>query len=291
MCADRAKTGWDFTPVLDLINSLSSGSESLPQTGSFSRECLEASSDVIPLVERLHTKSGLGNFDKLWKYLGQPVDVHTPRVESLFESGYTANSSNSLDATQARIKVVKWRDEVEGTDLTETDTLDNSTNIATLSKSQRRKEGRRNREQGAQGIISAKTLPSSSENESEGDKRGVKHALDRKAVIQQMLYGAPQKREKPGKGASCLVEKPQAQNDHKSRPLFSPHPLRGSLSAIFSSERTEYATAAEKKASLMEKLHSKFIDERRFLGGIGVSPQVDNGVTNDIHVFVDASNV
>ena len=281
--------------MLDLINSLSTGSESLPESELFSREYLEVSSDSIPLVKRSNTKSGLGNFDKLWRFLGQPLDIPSPETESLSKFSSTAYVSDRLDATQARIKGVKWRDEIEGTDLTETDILDSGTNVARLSKYQRRKERRRKRdEEGAQEIIPAKTLPVGSENESEGERRDVKRSLDRKAVIQQILYGSPQEIEVSSRGELSVVEKPQGLNDHEPRPLFSSRPLRGSLSALFSSERTEYATAAEKKATLMDKLCSKFVDERRFLSSIGVSPQVSSGDTNyetGIHVFVDASNV
>lgn len=281
--------------MLDLINSLSNRSEDFTQPDPFSTELLAASPNIIPITDRLNTKPGLGNFDKLWRYLGQPLDAPSPRSESLFEVSSFTGLSEGLDASQTGVKGVKWRDKVKGSDLTEPDKPDSGTTIASLSNSLEEKEQRGLfKGESPQKRFSTKALSNDSEIGSEAYKRDVKNSSDRKAIIQRLLYGSPQKVERHGTVASSLIGKPQANSDHESSSLHRPRPLRGSLSAVFSSEQAEYATAAEKKATLIDKLRSKFVHERRFLGSIGTPPQVNNNDTSTeigIHVFVDASNV
>ncbi|MCJ1266176.1 hypothetical protein MMC22_006058 [Lobaria immixta] len=287
MRSGLAEDDWDFTPVLDLINSLSSGSEKLAQTDVSVVESHE-SSIAGSLIDDLETSSGLGNFDKLWKFLAQPSNIQPSKAHGLPEISSTVGLSDALDLAAASNKGVKWRDEIEGADLADNDEIDSGTNFASLSKTQRRKERRRKRQQSeVQAKYHSKALPSGSENESEVDRK-VKRSQDRAAIIQQILHGALPKQ---GKGSIGRLEKPQAQSDNESSRR---RPLRGSLTAVFSSEQTGYATAAEKKAKLMDKLRAKFKEERQYLDNIGAplhNTSGDLGTETGLHVFVDASNI
>lgn len=286
MSSKLAEVSWDFTPVLDLINSLSSGSENLAQTDVSAAES-HKSPDPGSLTDELQTNTGLGDFDKLWRFLGQPSNTPSSKADVLPEVNSTVDLSDALDLAAAINKGVKWRDEIQGADLADNDEIDSGTNLASLSKSQRKKARRRKRqESGAEAKYNRKALPSGSENESEVDRRA-KRFRDRRAIIQQLIHDAlPEKR----KGSLGRLEQARAQSDSET----GRRPLRGSLAAVFSSEQTGYATAAEKKAKLLGKLRTKFKEEQQYLDNIGV-PQRD--ISSDlstgtpVHVFVDASNV
>lgn len=286
MSSELVENGWDFTPVIDLINSLSSGSEKLVQTDVSVLESHE-SSDPGSLTDGPETNYGLGNFDKLWRFLGQPSNVSSSKAHTIPEINSTVDLSDALDLAATSNKGVKWRDEIEGADLADNDEIDSGTNLASLSKSQRKRARRRKRQEiEAQATYHSKALPSGSENESELDQR-VKRLKARRAIIQQMIHdGLP----KQGKGSTDRLEQPQAQGDSEiSRP-----PLRRSLAAVLSPEQTGYAEAAEKKANLLSKLRAKFKEEQQYLDNIGVQRHDFSGdlsTQTAVHVFVDASNV
>lgn len=278
--------GWDFTPVIDLINSLSSGSEKLVPTDVSVAETQETS-DPGFLTDDLENNPGLGNFDKLWRFLGQPSDIPSFEADGLPESSSALELSHALDLAAASNKGVKWRDEIEGADLADNDEIDSGTNLASLSKSQRRKERRRKRQKSeAQAKYHGKVIPSGSENESEVDRRAMR-MQDRAAIIHQILHG---EFPKSGRGSLGRLEQLQAPSDSE----INRRPLRGSLAAVFSSEQTGYATAVEKKAQLLGKLRASFKEELQYLDSIGVplhdiSDDLSTGT--GVHVFVDASNV
>lgn len=285
MCPDLTEGSWDFTPVLDLINSLSSGSKEFSRIDVSVDETHE-SSDPGSLIGSLETNSGLGNFDKLWRFLGQPSVVPSSKAHLLPEVTSTGRLSNALDLATLSNKGVKWRDEVEGADLADNDEIDSGAHLASLSKSQRRKERRRKRQEGETKHFKyhSRALPSGSANESEVDRR-VKRSDDRTAIIQQLAHGAL-----PKQGKASTFEKLQAQSDNE----INRRPLRGSLNAVFSSEQARYTTAAEKKAKLMDKLRAKFKNERHYLDNVGIplhDTSRDLSTGTGLHVFVDASNV
>lgn len=286
MSPELAGDGWDFTPVIDLINSLSSGSEKLVQTDVSVVETQETS-DPGFLTDDLEKNSGLGDFDKLWRFLGQPSNIPSFNADGLPEISSAVDLSHALDLAAASNKGVKWRDEIEGADLADNDEIDSGTNLAGLSKSQRRKERRRKRQKGeAQAKYHGKAIPSGSENGSEVDRSAMR-TQDRAAIIHQILHGAFPK---PGKGSLGRLEQLQAQSDSEN----NRRPLRGSLAAVFSSEETGYATAVEKKAQLLDKLRASFKEEQQYLDNIGAPlHDISNDLSSEtgVHVFVDASNV
>lgn len=271
--------------MIDLINSLSSRSVTEAQDVSVV-ESHESSDPGSLLKNGPETNSGLGNFDRLWRFLGQPSDIPSPKAHAPREINLTVDL-NALDLAAASNKGVKWRDEIEGADLADNDEIDSGTNLMNLSKSQRRKERRRKRHESEAGAkYDNKVLPSGSENDSGVDQR-VKRFQDRKAIIQQILHDTLPKQ---GKGSIGRSEQLQAQSDSE----ISRRPLRGSLAAVFSPAQTGYAEATEKKAKLLDKLRTQFKEEQHYLDNIGV-PLHDIsgnvGTETGVHVFIDASNV
>ena len=294
MCSELANDGWDFSPVIDLIKALSSGSENHPQTDILLESFCE---DPPTLTNRLDEDSGLGNFDKLWRYLKESTQFCPPESQQLSEIELSADQGYGLDAV-AISKAVKWRDEIQGAELTDNNEINSDTNIPAISKSRRRHERRRNairrkrEDENAQAGRYSKAVSSGSENESEPEEPSLKRLPDRRAIIQQILYGTSSRLGVPDTAPANLEKSTRISKDPKPRLVTSPRPLRGSLAAVFSPESDAYATAAEKKAQLMAKLHSRFKEEN--LNQIGITPTfigVDSSSEQGIHVFIDASNV
>ena len=139
-----------------------------------------------------------------------------------------------------------------------------------------------------------KTLPSSSENESDLDLQSVRRSKDRKAIINDILFGTSPQIRKSNQLVTKHSKRPQSLSDQETWPIAKPRFLSGTLAALFSPEQTAHATAAEKKAKLINKLNSKFVDERQFLDISNISAPVSNSdpfKVAGIHIFVDASNV
>lgn len=274
MYSDLASDGWDFTPVLGLINSLSNGPSKPPEL------CL--SSKETPKVPSLHVhqsnspdeKSGLGNFDKIWEFLAQPSP---PPAEPLLK---VTAVKDVLDKEVGTSKLVKWHDEIEGADLVDNDRMKE---ITSASPGKRHRRGRNRPKNTAPAPLGGV------ESEPEVDHTTV--LVDRRSIIQQILHGS-QTREKSIKGGVCPRDYSGTQSDPES---LNRRLLRGSkLTALSSSHQTDYAKAAARKARLISKLHSMFVNEQRYLTNFGAPSKFGFGTAStdsDIHVFVDASNV
>ncbi|KAL8713889.1 MAG: hypothetical protein Q9220_002035 [cf. Caloplaca sp. 1 TL-2023] len=293
LSTEEAGVSWDFAPVFDLIHSLSAnagtegdGIGSLPE--------VIAIEPTYPLQQR-STKSDLGNFDKLWTFLGQPLDLDPPQVPPPLVNGFSHHDTDE-DALvlQAFGKGVRWRDETEGGELADNEQADNNCSLSGLTKSQRKKFRRRQRKAAGgekppqRGSLLA---TSSSENDSDSGPRTPKRPpADRKAIIQQILYGIV---ETPnGKPLSATL------NGTPRTPLpidISGWPVATPQRTISSAQHTDRATlivdAAAKKERLIRKVRERFISDRAFLPP-NLSPSPSTNHSNDgIHIFVDASNI
>lgn len=276
MYSHLASDGWDFTPVLDLINSLSNGPSEPPEICLSLKEAVEVTSVNINQSNSPDKGAGLGNFDKIWEFLAQPS---SPPIEPLQRAGSASHTevNDVLDKQVGTSKLVKWRDEVEGADLVNNDGMKE---IASASPGKRHRRGR-NR--------SKNTAPASLggvESEPEVDNTNV--LVDRGAIIQQIIHGS-QMREKSAKGVFCPRDNSGTQSDPESL-----NRRRSKLAALSTFDQTDYATAVVRKARLMSKLCSMFVNEQRYLTSFGVPANFGFGAASTgshIHVFVDASNV
>lgn len=294
MCSETSNKQWDFTPVIDLINSLSPRIDQTLHADSEPRGDLNASSSYVLSTKENDTYLGLGNFDRLWQYLGQPSTNDFSKLKCLEETRPNEVLVKEFNSELTRNKGVRWRDEVEGAGLAENDGVEDNLNFADLSRSERKKKRRyKRRERSLQGKNGANVIQNGSENDSEYSINKARRSQDRKAVIDDYLYGAIPRIETSSailKNTSRL----QSLSDQETWPIAKPLPLSGTLAALFSPEQTAYATVAEKKGRLIKKLSSKFGIESRLLGPPKALKSISNGnisKESGIHVFVDASNV
>lgn len=289
---------WGFEPVIDLIRTLSIGGEGYDDDGVISRENRSRSA-INPCIEGEESEQErqLGDFDSIWRFLGQPLNVAPPQVPPESSTVFQLLGSTGSNE-QSPLKAVKWRDELEGGDLADNDEGNDVQDLSGLNKQQRKKARRRQRREAlAAGITNGANLPSGSENDSEKESKSL-HKLDSKGVIYELLHGHPPKDTAPQSIVSRLrsgkVYKVHELLDLEKRPVASPESAKQPTQILKPPKDNVYVSAAAKTAKLMALLHESFINERIFLNNISY---VQNGTsgTNDtgdgIHVFVDASNV
>ncbi|KAL9613071.1 MAG: hypothetical protein Q9167_002370 [Letrouitia subvulpina] len=99
---------WDFTPVFNFISSLASDYDNDTWIS------YKKSSAIHPLPQTSDHKASLGNFDKIWNHLKQPIDVPPPAVP-LLNTSTTQDpiaQENEVERLQvlARSKSVKSKD-------------------------------------------------------------------------------------------------------------------------------------------------------------------------------------
>lgn len=291
---------WDFTSVIDLIHSVSSKADRCTASDT----CLAFASEEPKTPEREQEHDGghseLGNFDKLWKYLGQPLNVRPPAVTpdpgiALIE---TPNAENELAAASIASSVskgVRWRDEAEGAGLADNDENYNPNSIHKLSKARKKKLRMKKKAETARarsGSTSA-LAATSSENETEVEHQDRTPAKSRGSVIRDILYGS-----RPETEETAIPSTPTREAEVPKWPILSPrYFLRSSVrtpEALSKKPRTSITEISSRKSTLVKKLQAQFILDRSYLDNIGIIfvSAVSNLGTNDgIHVFVDASNV
>ena len=281
---------WDFALVINLINSLSATTDDTPQQKL--TEPLSASPPNEPANDRYQ----LGNFDSLWHFLGQPLNVPPPEITPLSEDTQVVDN-NQEDTLSC--KGVRWRDEVDGADLEDDNAIRCSPplvsavsdDIPGLTKGQRKKERRKQRKKALEDKlgVQAKVVPSSSDNESEKEQK-LRQFDDRKSVIHEIIYGSPLKQNRYFLRTSITAHTKNGWPvsnpilNHNQAPSHSLKDLEGQ----------SLEQAVSRKAILMKMLYDRFVDERQFLGSLNVMQRAligANGAVDGIHVFVDASNV
>ncbi|OQO11356.1 hypothetical protein B0A48_05612 [Cryoendolithus antarcticus] len=162
---------WDFSHVLDLVNTLSSPQEEnkqlhhavtsveTPRQRQQTRADNQASSigHDVEVKDFAKPAAGLGDFAKLWEYMGVPVN-ETSRLQSSRTSApsvakvtdYTSDGATYVKPKPKVVRTVTWEDPVSAEDLTGGTTTDRSASpddISQLTKSQRKKQRRRERKE------------------------------------------------------------------------------------------------------------------------------------------------
>lgn len=295
---------WDFTPVLKLLTSLSIGGQELTEEKAISRDALPRdTTDRIIQGNGLDQETQLGDFDRIWQYLGQPLNVPPPQVPPGPNVEIIEVSENTGSVEHPRLKAVKWRDELEGADLADNDEGKDMQDLSGSNKKQKKKAKRKQRREAlAAGITNMANLPGGSDNESEKESKAPR-TPDSKAVICQILHGnTPKKTSLEGVASrlrSGKVYKFQDSLELEKWQVASPQPsVREAMKILRplreSPRENAYAVAAAKKTKLIALLFETFIDERQYLTNNSFTHHVNSNTdaTEDgIHVFVDASNV
>ena len=289
---------WDFTPVIDLIYSLSAATRG-PLAAHVARQAESEQPQLSAASPEQIAESSLGNFDKIWKYLGLPPENTTSDKCLVLE-----HNTTSLEDTDGAVEVlaekgVRWRDDLLGADLEDSDVLVDGTDVTKLSKSQRKKERRRKKHLEEQ-HTRLKSVHDASSSESEAAVQDRRLSLDRRAVIQNILYGTKITSDRSSLGPQLLPSSvsprrlPLDSAPTKKWPVSSPFVLKHSDQHVQRIEQNIAATAAAKKARLMSKLLASFQEDSHYLSNLDSFKSVDQlegNAREGIHVFVDASNV
>ncbi|KAL8930369.1 MAG: hypothetical protein Q9172_000078 [Xanthocarpia lactea] len=283
---------WDFTPVFDLIESLSSASpESTYGHISSPSPSPDKLSTPTCYPDQAQESSDLGNFDKLWAFLGQPLHVQPPEVPPLPVDDPQGHTDEITKFQSAGGKGVHWRDEAECGELADNEEPDNNLSLLVLTKTQRKKLRRKQKK--ASEVRAPFGIPptGSSENESDVGPCTPKRSPDRRAIIQQILQEVPKTPKNGSPAVAGQTIQPLLPTEIDAWLVAKPHPVTRSRTTA---ERAAPAAAAAKKERLIQKIKERFIDDRQFLTNATMMPfsVTDNtGTTEGIHVFVDASNI
>ncbi|KAI4279018.1 MAG: hypothetical protein LQ337_000625 [Flavoplaca oasis] len=279
---------WGFPSVLELNDSLSS-----PPTLQTYGDCSPTpSSDKFSSLTssplNAHTKSDLGNFDRVWIFLNQPLNVPPPDVPPPSANDPSDNAYETTEFYSPIGKEVHWRDETDGAGLADNEDAGNSVSLLGLTKTQRKKLRRKQRRASERQLSPEIPTTSSTETESDAEPRTPNRSPDRRAIIQQLLQGPPKT---PQNGTSI---RPTLPIDIGAWPIANPHPSSALTKLRTTGERAELAAAAAKKERLIRKIKERFLEDRQFLTNAAMVPfsAADNSGTREgIHVFVDASNI
>jgi len=302
---------WDFSAALSLISSLDrrDGSSS-PETPSLT---WSESQDQGPEPE--NKRPTLGNFDRLWSFLGQPADLPPPAFKLVAPTSEEAQSSGS----ENKAKTVRWGDEIFGTPgaldgNVEPAALSLSTDLSSLTKSQRKKERRRLRKaagdsQGTETTPTSHRLAVSSDADSDFDlQQAQQQSTARKNIIQSLVDDTPTKQSKKlketlGNTASPHVRFLQQVREQSAITNTTPTQSRYSLrsharaaqiySPSHSQDETSLTEAFTRKAELLSLLHQRFdLTSSSSLQLIRSNPTSPHPIDPaGIHIFVDISNI
>ena len=299
MIPRQGEDDWDFGPVFDLIHSLSTSGEEHAHQKTISSDTASHSPEQGPYTaaDKSHDQeTQLGDFDKIWQYLGQPLDLPPPTVTT----GPLPSLIDVWDgqpASERRIlKVVRWENDVDCANLADNDENSGIPDLSSLTKQQRKKARRKqrleNREALAAQLINRKSLPSGSEDESGKEVQAPKSS-DRSAVIYQFLHGTP-----PADGSSRLRSGKIFKGQDPDDAGVLPNPASSSPGKVIQILKPNCESSLEvgaaKKKKLMSMLNEKFIDDREYLRNLSFTQTLANSTdaaAEGIHVFVDASNV
>lgn len=214
MSFQNAENVWDFTPVIDLNYSLSfnreveSENESLssPSWGHLPTPTFDVGGD--------ENRRELGNFDKIWDFLGLPPDVPPLVTSPSADETLTDLLDASIDSTDPILglpasKYVKWRDEVGQAGIADKVDIENAAveNVAQLKKALRsklsaKKRGKKAKRREKKANVASRddaalTLASSSENVSGLDAQNAPPLQARMSVIWNLLYGTTSRKDIP----------------------------------------------------------------------------------------------
>lgn len=178
MTAPKPDRPWDFSKVLELINTLDAKHPSPPASkpadyallGSHS---LPNDSHLRPVNIAVQGEGGgvgLGDFGKIWEFLGAPSDSSAPKVPANnvvsfaepeqtsptlqqrvpTKADYTSDGAVYLTPSKKASKGIQWRDEASGAELTDVaptnrDGDDDDDDDEKLTKTQRKKKRRQER--------------------------------------------------------------------------------------------------------------------------------------------------
>lgn len=282
---------WHFTPVIALNNCLSSGAERLREIEATPLP-VESPSSLLSSPGDYQNPPGLGNFDKIWRYLNLPLSVPSVKTESKLEVAVGAARTEDLSDKLGANKGVRWWDGTESADLADKEETTDGILAIGIVKGLTKKERRRKRREEIEGRSSPQKEPPQ-DTEKRYNLRQPRPRSATEAVIQRLLSDSVALPQSPSP-VSRIKGKLGATSDHEKQPVTPLRLLKRSPVEYKSDDQSAYKIAAEKKEHLIKKLRATFPEEQKSLDKISVLSRLDESTdetTNSIHVFVDASNV
>lgn len=282
---------WHFTPVFELNNCLSSGAERLNGIEPTPLP-LGSPSNLLSSPDNYQNPPGLGNFDKIWRFLDLPLSAPPVKTESQLEVAVATARTEDLSDKLGANKGVRWWDGNESADLADKEEITDSVLAIGIVKGLTKKERRRKRQEEIEGRKSPqKEVPQDTEKRYNLRQPRPRSAIE--AVIQQILSDSLATPKTPSP-VSRIKGKRGTTSDHEKQPLTPLRLLQRSPAESKSDDQSAYKIAAGRKEQLTKRLRATFPAEQKFLKTISVLPQLDdstNNIAQSIHVFVDASNV
>ena len=260
MRASPGTDDWDFTPVIDLIQSLKYGNDGYKSpVAAVQQTKPDVAFSPLKPDESFEPTSHLGNFDDIFSFLG---------------------ASDEVDEIQEAAKGVRWRDEIDGAELADNDEQEPDL-LAGLTKSQRKKERRRLRRKALdeESLNKEKNTLNSSENDSDVEAKKITMPV-RKAVIHDLLE-RPIPSDDEFRNGMRLLKRPK-QTASEKWPVAKPH------------AKSALAVIAAKKKKLMELLRERSAEDWQYIDDLrGLSQTTVNSrnTVEGVHIFIDASNI
>ena len=281
--------------MFDLIYSLSGAADESANADHTSSRSPEHVVTPASLPKQEPPRSDLGNFDKIWTFLGQPLYLEPPEVPLPPQNHVQPNGNEKSSLQLTVTKGVRWRDETEGGELADNEEAEDNLAFLGLTKTQRKKLRRKQRKAASEerGRVGTPAI-NSSETESEAELRTPRRSPDRRSIIQQILHGSIRARPDEDLVNGKSKSRPLLPIDPGAWPVANPHLASPPSRARKSAEGAALAAAAVRKEKLMRSLREQFVEDRAFLTGFSMVPSslTDNtGKQEGIHVFVDASNI
>ena len=282
---------WHFTPVIELNSCLSSGAKRLHGIEPTSLS-LESPSNLLSPSDDYQNPPGLGNFDKIWRFLNLPLSDPPATAESQLEVAVATARTEDLNDHLGVNKGVRWWDGTESADLADKEEAADSILAIGAFKGLTKKERRRKRQEEVEGRKSPpKEVPQ--DTAKRYNLRQPRPRSITEAVIQQILSDSLAIPKTPSP-VSRIQGKHGTTNDNEKQIVTPLRLLKRSTVESRSDDQSAYRIATDRKQQLIKRLRAAFPAEQKFLKNISVLPRLDdstNYIAQSIHVFVDASNV
>jgi hypothetical protein len=281
-----------------------------------------------------HQSEGLGDFDLVWQFLDVPSDAPSPNVDRLLGHRENRSESfptpGELDIASA-IKGVRWRDELDGADLEDEvehiGILQSNKKASKIAKAKEKRKAKVDIHDDAQGnknngriqddqpkesrwvrrarkkeakdnAAAAKQQTTTSDvttdAESEDELQKLRRSPDRRAVIQNMIYGSsPPTSTSPPK--TILTRSAMKANPvSASNPIKYQVPFAAGVSTHPQIQPLVHMSESARRFKLIIQLSRDFPTEQTLLLNPSTTDQAFNSLNTSqtgIHIFVDISNI
>lgn len=281
---------WDLSAAINLLNSLS-----IPQHDSNALSPLKPSPEEVD--DTSEQDLNLGDFSKIWKYLGRPPPPDDEKSTKLVKYEVNDVLVGELDLNQLS-KAVRWRDEVDGADL-EDNVEPNKLTAAALRNRKRAERRARAKERAEKlNVTKQSQVSDTTDFESGEELESLRRPSDRRAVIDSILgLSRPTPGDISSPPTSPSPPKAEVKTPKRSFPVSNPFLW---TTTDTSSPRRAFIgvkdglTPRARKQALIAELMQRYPDEKKYLKNSGLLEPAFTPLNISkigVHVFVDISNI